>query len=62
MFFSPLTCIFNFSFPYRLLEDVVVVLVVTGHRYHRTKGDADGVKDLSSSVDPHLEHKINKDI
>ncbi len=38
-------------------EDVVVELVVTGHRYHRTEGDADGVKDLSSSIDPHLQHK-----
>lgn len=56
-----LTGIFNTLLPYCLLKDVVVVLVVTGHRYHRTKGDANGVKDLSSSIDPHLQRKINKD-
>lgn len=50
------------SLLYLLPKDVVVVFVVTGHRYHGTKGDANGVKDLSSCIDPHLQHKIKKNI
>lgn len=39
-----------------VLQNVVVVGVVTGHRHQRTKANADGVKDLSCGINPDLKY------
>lgn len=41
-----------------VLQNVVVVGVVTGHRHQRTKANADGVKDLSCGINPDLKYTV----
>lgn len=40
-----------------LLQNVVVEVIVAGHRQEGAKANPDGVKDLSCSIHPHLKHR-----